>query len=70
MYNEITNNPETIPLLLNLRLNKFSIKTNNILKTKKIINSLSFKKIQKLTKKTLKYKNKQNIKKILKNYLK
>ncbi|CBH40929.1 phosphoenolpyruvate--protein phosphotransferase [Mycoplasmopsis agalactiae] len=70
MCGEMAGDPEAVPLLLGLGLDEFSVGAGSILRTRKIINSLSFKEMQELAEKALKCENEQEVKEVLKDYLK
>ncbi|MCE6090530.1 phosphoenolpyruvate--protein phosphotransferase [Mycoplasmopsis agalactiae] len=70
MCGEMAGDPEAVPLLLGLGLDEFSVGAGSILRTRKIINSLSFKEMQELAEKALKCENEQDVKEVLKDYLK
>ncbi|MCE6061986.1 phosphoenolpyruvate--protein phosphotransferase [Mycoplasmopsis agalactiae] len=70
MCGEMAGDPEAVPLLLGLGLGEFSVGAGSILRTRKIINSLSFKEMQQLAEKALKCENEQEVKEVLKDYLK
>ncbi|MCE6056646.1 phosphoenolpyruvate--protein phosphotransferase [Mycoplasmopsis agalactiae] len=70
MCGEMAGDPEAVPLLLGLGLDEFSVGAGSILRTRKIINSLSFKEMQELAEKALKCENQLEVKEVLKTYLK
>lgn len=70
MCGEMAGDPEAVPLLLGLELDEFSVGAGSILRTRKIINSLSFKEMQELAEKALKCENELEVKEVLKAYLK
>ncbi|WP_331696611.1 phosphoenolpyruvate--protein phosphotransferase [Mycoplasmopsis agalactiae] len=70
MCGEMAGDPEAVPLLLGLGLDEFSVGAGSILRTRKIINSLSFKEMQELAEKALKCENELEVKEVLKAYLK
>lgn len=70
MCGEMAGDPEAVPLLLGLGLDEFSVGAGSILRTRKIINLLSFKEMQELAEKALKCENEQEVKEVLKDYLK
>ncbi|MCE6115472.1 phosphoenolpyruvate--protein phosphotransferase [Mycoplasmopsis agalactiae] len=70
MCGEMAGDPEAVPLLLGLGLDEFSVGAGSILRTRKIINSLSFKEMQELAEKALKCESELEVKEVLKAYLK
>ncbi|EIN15166.1 Phosphoenolpyruvate-protein phosphotransferase [Mycoplasmopsis agalactiae 14628] len=70
MCGEMAGDPEAVPLLLGLGLDEFSVGAGSILRTRKIISSLSYKEMQELAQKAIKCENEQEVKEVLKEYLK
>ncbi|MCA8839970.1 phosphoenolpyruvate--protein phosphotransferase, partial [Mycoplasmopsis bovis] len=54
-----------VPILLGLGLDEFSVGAGSILKTRKNINSLSFKEMQSLAEKAIKCESEQEVKELL-----
>ncbi|WP_029513383.1 phosphoenolpyruvate--protein phosphotransferase [Mycoplasmopsis primatum] len=70
MCGEMAGAPEAAPLLLGLGLDEFSVGAGSILKTRKLINSLSKKELEKVALKVINCDSEQEVKKIVAKYLK
>ncbi len=65
MCGEMASDPDAVPILLGLGLDEFSVGAGSILKTRKNINSLSFKEMQSLAEKAIKCESEQEVKELL-----
>lgn len=65
MCGEMAGDSDAVPILLGLGLDEFSVGAGSILKTRKNINSLSFKEMQSLAEKAIKCESEQEVKELL-----
>jgi phosphotransferase system enzyme I (PtsI) len=70
MCGEMAGNIYSLPILLGLGLDEFSMSATSIPKARKIINNLSFNECQKLAQKTLELETVEQVNNLVTNFLK